>query len=165
MVLAEVFQKLGEENFAGAVRGISMGKLRTYQMFESFKVRAHLGKHNTEALRKSVPRFWARLGEGDEEFAKDLAQVVLLSHLDLILAVLEILGIPNDNGFFAKDLDASAYLSPGWQQRVYERFHGAFPEPALLLYINHLASELDKTAECFLPAALSGSVSTPDALA
>ena len=53
----------------------------------------------------------------------------------------------------AKDLDASAHLTPGWQQRVHEKFHGAFPEPALLLYINHLAWELDKTAARFAPAA------------
>ncbi len=52
-----------------------------------------------------------------------------------------------------KDLDASAHLTPGWQQRVHEEFHGAFPEPALLLYINHFAWELDKTAARFAPAA------------
>lgn len=128
-----------------------MGKLRTYQMYESFKTRARLHKLNSENLRKAIPRFWARIGEKDEEFAKELAQVFLLSHLDLIQAVLEFLGIPNENGFFAKNLDASAWLTPGWQQRVYEKFHGQYPEPALLLYINHLAWELDKPAECFLP--------------
>jgi hypothetical protein len=51
------------------------------------------------------------------------------------------------------NLDASAHLPPGWQQRVHDKFHGAFPEPALLLYINHLAWELDKTAARFAPAA------------
>ena len=153
MLLSEVFLTLGEENFASFVRGVSMGKLRTYQMFESFRTRARVHKLNTEILRKAIPRFWARLADKDEELAKDLAQVVLLSHLDLILAVLEFLGIPNENGFFAKDLDASAQLTPGWQQRVYDQFHGKFAEPPLLLYINHLACELDKTAGCFLPKA------------
>jgi len=153
MLLPEVFLKLGEENFASFVRAVSMGKLRTYNMYDSFKARAHLHKLNTETLRKAIPRLWARVAEEDDEFAKDLAQVVLLSHLDLILAVLEFLGIPNENGFFAKDLDASAQLTPGWQQRVYDQFHGKFPEPALLLYINHLAGELDKAAGCFLPNA------------
>jgi hypothetical protein len=153
MLLSEVFQKLGDDNFGVLVRGVSMGKLRTYQTYESFKVHAHLGKLNTETLRKAIPRLWARLGEGDQDLAEALASAILLSHLDLILAVLEFLGIPNENGFFSKDIDASAYLTPGWQQRVYDKFHGAFAEPSLLLYINHLASELDKNAECFLPPA------------
>jgi hypothetical protein len=52
-----------------------------------------------------------------------------------------------------KDLNASTHLTPGWLQRVYDKFHGAFPEPVLLLYINHLAWELDKTAVRFAPAA------------
>jgi hypothetical protein len=43
------------------VRSVSIGKLKTYQMYEGFKVRAHLPKVNTELLRKSVPKFWARL--------------------------------------------------------------------------------------------------------
>jgi hypothetical protein len=150
MLLSEVFLKLGEDHFGVLVRGVSMGKLRTYQRFESFKVHAHLGKLNTETLRKAIPRLWIRLGEGDQDLAADLAQAILLSHLDLILAVLEFLGIPNDNGFFAKDVDASAHLTPGWQQRVYDQFHAAYPAPVLLLYINHLASELDASAECFL---------------
>lgn len=149
MLLSEVFLKLGEVNFGAFVRGVSMGKLRTYQMYKSFQVSARLTKLNAEMLRKAVPRFWTRLSEGDDGFARELAQVILLSHLDLIGAVLGFLEIPNDNGFFAKDLDASKYLTPGWQQRVYEKFQGSFPEPALLLYINHLAWELDKTAVYF----------------
>jgi hypothetical protein len=153
MLLSDVFLKLGEENFASFVRGVSLGKLRTYGMYDSFKARARLHKLNTEILRKAIPRLWARLAEKDEELARDLAQVVLLSHLDLILAVLEFLGIPNQNGFFAKDLDASAQLTAGWQQRVYDQFRGKFAEPALVLYINHLAAELDKSAGCFLPEA------------
>ena len=153
MVLSEVFLKLGEGNFGALARGVSMGKLRTYQMYKSFQVSARLGKLNMETLRKAIPRFWARLSEQDEEFAKELAQVILLSHLDLIRAVLEFLEIPNENGFFAKDLDASAYLTPGWQERVYEKFRGSFAEPALLLYINHLAWALDKNAGYFAPAA------------
>ena len=118
-------------------------------MYKSFQVSARLGKLNAETLRKAVPRFWTRLSEGDEDFARELAQVILLSHFDLIGAVLEFLEIPNTNGFFDKDLDASKHLTPGWQERVYEKFHDSFPEPALLLYINHLAWELDKTAVYF----------------
>jgi hypothetical protein len=152
MLLSEVFFQLGEENFASFVRGISMGKLRTYQMYESFKTRARLGKLNTETLRKAIPRFRARLAEKDEEFARDLAQCALLSHLELIQSVLGFLEIPNESGFFSKDLNASAHLTPGWQERAHEKFKGSYPEAALLFYINHLAWELDKTAVCYTPA-------------
>jgi len=147
MVLSDVFLTLGEENFTSFARHVSMGKLKTYQMYESFKTSARLTKLNAEILRNAVPRFWARLAEHDEDFAKDMAQVILLSHLDLIENVVNFLGIPNQGGFFAKDLNPSAYLTPGWQERVYEKFKGAYPDAALLLYINHLAWELDKTAE------------------
>jgi hypothetical protein len=153
MLLSEALLSLPADDLAALVRGVSIGKLKTYQMYETLKARARLAKLNTESLRKAIPRFRARLEEKDEEFAKDLAQAMLLTHLDLILAVLEFLGIPNQNGFFAKDLDASPWLKPGWQQRVYDQFQGKSPEPALLLYINHLAWELDKSAGCFLPGA------------
>jgi len=153
MLLSEVFRELGKENLAAFVRGLSIGKLKTYQSYESFKTHARLAKLNTETLRKAAPRFWTRLNEGDEDFARELAHAILLTQLDLVQAVLGFLGIPNQDGFFAKGLDAAPYLTAGWQQRVYDKFHGAFPEPALLLYINHLAWELDKQAGCFMPSA------------
>jgi inorganic triphosphatase YgiF len=152
MQLSQAFVSLGEDRFGELVRGISIGKLRTYQLYESFKTRAHLAKVNTESLRKGVPRFWQRLGEGEEELAKELAQAVLLSHLDMIRAVLEFLGIPHQDGFFGKELDASKYLTEGWQQRVYEKFRGQFPEAVLRFYINHLAWELAKDEAVFVPA-------------
>jgi len=151
MLLSEVFVGLGDKSFDGLVRGISIGKLRTYQLYEPFKARARLVKLNTEHLHRAIPRLWARLAEKDEEFAKELAQAVLLSHFELVQAVLDFLGIPNENGFFSKDLDRTPYLTAGWQQRVYDKFHGAWPEPALLLYINHLAWELGKNEEIFQP--------------
>ena len=43
-------------------------------------------------------------------------------------------------------------LTPGWQQRVYEKFKDAFPPAALVFYINHLAWELDKKADYYQPA-------------
>ena len=153
MLLAEAFLKLGEESFAQLIRSISIGRLKTYQLYEPFKTRARVVKLNTESLRKAVPRFWARVSQQEEEFAKDLAQAVLLSHLDMIRAVLGFLEIPSEDGFFAKDLDASKYLTDGWQRRVYDKFRSAYPEPALLLYVNHLAWELDKSADCFVPDA------------
>lgn len=151
MRLSEVFVHLGEQRFGDLVRRISIGKLRTYQLYESFKTRAHLGKVNTETLRKAAPRLWARVQENDEDLAKDTAQAILLTHFDMVKSVLDFLGIPNEDGFFAKDLDASSYLTDGWQQRVYDKFHGVYPEPAILLYVNHLAWELEKEPRLFTP--------------
>lgn len=152
MRLSEAFTALGEERFAQLVREISIGKLKTYQLYETLKTRAHLAKLNTESLRKGTPRFWARLQEGDEEFAKDLAQGVLLGRLDMIRAVLDFLGVPNQDGFFEKNIDAQPYLTDGWQQRVYEKFRDQYSGPALPLYINHLAWELAKEPALFAPA-------------
>src|SRR6266542_3005235 len=103
MQLSDVYLKLGESGVEQLIRGISIGKLKTYQIYEGFKVRAHLAKLNTESLRKATPRFWARLEEHDEDFARDFGQAILVSHLDMITAVLDFLGIPNEAGFFAKD--------------------------------------------------------------
>ena len=141
MEISEVYQGLGQEAFGQLIRGISIGKLRTYQIYEGFKVRAHLQKVNTESLRKAVPKFWDRIRE-DEEFGRDLAQAVLVSHLDLIAAVLDFLGVPHENGFFAKDMDPKPYFTEGWEERVFENFRTAFSEPLVLFYINHLRWEL-----------------------
>jgi hypothetical protein len=153
MQLSEAFLSLGEDEFAGLIRRISLGKLRTYQLYETLKTRAHVAKLNTESLRKAAPRFWARIGEGDEEFAKDLAQSILIAHLDMIHAVLDFIGIPNNDGFFEKDLDAQPYFTDGWQQRAFEHFRDVYPKAVLLLYINHLAWELAKDPVLFVPAA------------
>ena len=153
MQLSEAFLSLGENTFAQLVRQISSGKLRTFQLYEPLKGRAHLAKLNTETLRKATPKFWARLNERDDEFARDLAQAVLVCHMEMIVAVLNLLGIPNNDGFFDKNLDPSKHLTEGWQERVYEEFRGRFPEPVLLLYINHLAWELEKEPRMFTPAA------------
>jgi hypothetical protein len=149
MQVADAFRAAGEEGFAKLIRGISMGKLRTYQMYDAFKARAHVTKLNTEALRKAAPRFWSRVIDGDEEFAKELAQAILVSHLDMVIAVLDLLGIPNENGFFDKKLDASKHLTDGWQQRVYDRFREQYAQPVLVFYINHLGAELTDQAEPF----------------
>jgi hypothetical protein len=153
MLLSDVFLSLGEQPFGKLVGSVSMGKLRTYQLFDRLKARAHLAKLNAETLRKAAPRLWARLTERDDEFAKDLAQAILVSNLDMIVAVLDYLGIPNDGGFFAKDEDPKQHLEEGWQQRVYEKFRGQYPEATLLFYINHLAWETGSEAGVFQPAA------------
>ena len=155
MQITDVYLGLGQEAFGQLIRGISIGKLKTFQIYEGFKVRAHLPKVNTELLRKSTPRFWARIAEPDEDFAKDLAQAVLVSHLDMITAVLDFLGVPHENGFFAKNMDPKPYFTEGWEDRVYEKFRSGFPEPILIFYINHLRWELLGAAELYRPAAPS----------
>ena len=127
MQLSEIFLGLGEEQFRQLLRGISIGKLKTYQLYDRVKVRLHLAKLNSENLRKAEPRLWARLAEKDEDFATDLAQAILVSHLDMIKAVLDELGIPNQDGFFEKDIDGTKYLTEGWQQRTYEKFKDNLP--------------------------------------
>ncbi len=153
MQLSGVFLQLGEERLPLLLRGISIGKLRTFQLYERFKIRTHLSKVNTENLKKAAPRFWKRLSEYDEEFATDLSQSILIGHMDMIAAVLNFLGVPNEQGFFAKDLDAKRYLTEGWQNRAYDRFKAEYPDALLLFYINHLAWEMAGEEKAFLPAA------------
>lgn len=153
MQLSGVFLQLGEDRLPPLLRAVSIGKLKTYQLYERFKTRTHLPKVNTESLRNAAPRFWTRLNEHDEEFATDLSQAILISHMDMIAAVLNFLGVPNEEGFFAKDLDAKQYLTEGWQTRVYERFKDDYPQALLLFYINHLGWELGSAQEAYLPAA------------
>lgn len=153
MQMCDVYLALGPEVFRQLVRGISIGKLKTYQVYERFKLRAHLVKLNSEALRKAEPRFWSRIEAREEDFATDLSQVFLLSHLDMIVDILNFLGIPNEQGFFDKDLKPDQYLTEGWQQRVFEQFASKYKREILLFYINHLDWELNKTDQVFLPAA------------
>ena len=153
MQMCGVFQALGPDVFHQLVRGISIGKLKTYQIYERFKLRARLVKLNSESLRKAEPKFWARIESGEEEFATDLSQVFLLSHLDMIVDILNFLGIPNEQGFFDKDLNPAQYLTDGWQKRVFDEFSGKYQREVLLFYINHLDWELNKTDQVFLPAA------------
>src|SRR5689334_25281447 len=149
MQLSEIFVGLGESMFAQLLRTISIGKLKTYQLYDRMKVRLHLSKLNSEMVRKAEPKFWTRLSEHDEEFATDLAQAILVSHLDMIKAVLDELGIPNQEGFFDKEIDGAKYLTGDWQKRVFEKFKGVYPEAVLLFYLNHLGWELAKSEQVF----------------
>jgi hypothetical protein len=154
MYISDVYLVLGEEAFGKLIRGISIGRLKTYQIYEGFKIRARLPKLNTEALRKAAPRFWARIGERDEEFGKDLAQAILVSHIDMISAVLDLLGVPHENGFFAKDMDAKPYFTEGWEARVLEKFQSAYSDALIVFYINHLRWEVLGAAEAWRPGAV-----------
>ncbi len=149
MQLSEIFLGQGEQAFGELVHAISLGKLKTYQLYERMKIRFRLAKLNSESMKKATPKFWARINEKDEDFATDLSQAILVSHLDMIKAVIDDLGIPNQDGFFDKDIDGSKYLTDGWQQRTYEKFKNAYPSTVLLFYINHLGWELVKSEEVF----------------
>jgi hypothetical protein len=153
MQLCDIFLRLGEETFEKNMRSISMGRLKTYQLFDRMKMRLHLNKLNSETMRKAAPRVWARVEAHDDEFATDIAQAILVSHLDMIKAVLDHLGVPHEDGFFAKDADVSEYLKEGWRQSTWEKFHATFPPAPLLFYINHLAWEIAKAEDVFAPAA------------
>ena len=154
MQVSDIFAGLGEERFRELLQSISIGKLKTYQLYERVKTRLHVHKLNTEALRKAAAQAWPRIQEHDQEFASELAQAILVSHLDLIVAVLGFLEIPNEDGFFAKDLEAEKYLTEGWPQRVYDHFKEQFPQSLLLFYINHLAVEVQHAEALFTPAPL-----------
>jgi hypothetical protein len=155
MEISDIYLGMGQDAFERLVRSVSIGKLKTYQMYEGFKVRAHLHKVNTELLRKSVPKFWARLSERDEDLGKDLAQAILVSHLEMITAVLDFLGVPHENGFFAKDMDPKPFLTEGWEERVHQHFRERFPDPILVFYVNHLRWELLGATELYRPASQS----------
>jgi hypothetical protein len=152
MQLSDIFLRLGQDNFQQLLGLISIGKLKTFQLFDRIKTRLYLHKLNNETLRKAGPRVWPRIEEHDEEFASDIAQAILISHMDMIVAVLNHLNIPHEDGFFAKDADVSGHLTEGWQQRVWDQFHATYPAPALLFYINHLGWEIAKAEEVFAPA-------------
>jgi hypothetical protein len=145
MELSEVYAALGRERFEDLLGRISMGSLRTYQIFDSLKVYARLNKLNRERLRKAAGPLWQRLEEGDQDLARELAQAVLVSNLSFVVEALDFLEIPHDgNGFFSKDEAVADKLSEGWQKRVFEEFRERYPESVILLYINHLDWELAK---------------------
>ena len=71
----------------------------------------------------------------------------------MIGAILDFLGVPHENGFFAKDMDAKPYFTEGWEARVLENFKTGFSEPLVLFYINHLRWELLGASDVYRPAA------------
>jgi hypothetical protein len=153
MQMCDVFIALGPAVFEDLLRHVSIGKLKVFQIYDRFKARAHLAKLNSETLRKAHSKLWARIEAREEDFAADLSQVLLISHLDMIIDVLNLLNIPHQDGFFEKDLKPEQYLSDGWQEKVYDNFQDKYPKSTLLFYINHLDWELTKPEKVFVPAA------------
>lgn len=143
---------MGETAFAELLKRISISRLRTYQIYEHVKLRTRLNKLNTEHLRHAAPRLWSRLSERDADLATDLAQAILVSNLDMIIAALDALGIEHQDGFFSKDADLSSQLSGDWQQRTYDALKEKFPPVVLEFYLNHLGVESGRASELFKPA-------------
>ena len=81
MPLTDVFLTLGQDGFVQLMRSVSLGKLKTYQLYDRIKTRTHMVKLSSETLQKAAPRLWARFAERDEEYAQDLSQAVLVSHV------------------------------------------------------------------------------------
>lgn len=153
MELADVYTALGEEKLKELLKSVSISRLRTYKMFDQVKTRMHLTKLNSEHLQKAAPRLFERLKSGDKDLATDLAQAILVSHLDMIIETLNFLGIPHQDGFFAKDANTSQYLTDGWQQKAYEGLKDKYPATILVFYINHLAAETGNAATLYTPGA------------
>ena len=151
MELSDVFVALDGSAFEELVKGISMGSLRTYQVYEPLKVHAGLHKLNRERLRKAVPRLREQLANANQDLARDLAQGILVSNLAVVIDVLDFLEIPHDgNGFFDKEGSAKDQLTDGWQQRVADHFRETYPKALILLYINHLDWELGEPSAPFI---------------
>ncbi|MBI2686245.1 MAG: hypothetical protein HYX27_08010 [Acidobacteria bacterium] len=154
MQLCDIYEGLGDQAFRDLLKAISLGKLRTYQLFERLKVRLRLNKLNTESLAKSAPRQWERIvKERDDAFAMELGQAVLVCHMDVIVDVLDHLQIPHQEGFFEKDADISKFLTGEWQQRAWDAFSEKHPRAVLAFYLNHLAVEMTKEPVLFNPLA------------
>jgi hypothetical protein len=153
MQLCDIYLSLGEEVFQDLVKRISISRLRTYQIFDHIKARTRLVKLNSEHLRKAAPRLWERLKEQDTELAADLAQAILVSHLDLIVAALDHLGVPHQDGFFAKETKVASYLKEGWQEKAFLTLKDKYPPNVVLFYLNHLAVESGAAESVYAPAA------------
>ena len=152
MQVCDVFLGMGESAFGDLLKRISISRLRTYQIYEHVKLRTRLHKLNTESLRKGAPRLWARLSEQDQDLAADLAQAILVSHLDMLIAALDTLGIEHQDGFFSKDADLSAQLSGDWQQSTFDALKDKYPATVLEFYLNHLGAESGRADAMFKPA-------------
>jgi hypothetical protein len=153
MALTDIYTQLGEDRLRDLLRHVSMGKLKTFQMFDRLKARAHLSKLSSESLRNAAPKLLGRIQGGDDVLAQELAQCILVSHLPMITAVLDHLGVPHSEGFFDKEADVAAKLEGAWQQSAYTAFADKHPQSVLVFYLNHLANEVTPDLPVFLPAA------------
>ena len=77
MQLSDIFLGLGRESLDQLLRAVSLGKLKTFQLFDRVKTRLHLTKLNQDNLRKCAPKLWTRFEAKDEQLAIDLSHVRL----------------------------------------------------------------------------------------
>ena len=47
MQLSDLFLRLGQDNFQQLMKAVSIGKLKTFQIFDRVKTRLHLSKLNS----------------------------------------------------------------------------------------------------------------------
>lgn len=151
MELSDIYLGLGRDRFDDVLGTVSMGSLKTFQVFESFKIRTRLSKLNRSRLRLAAPKLWARIEDGDQDLAKEIAQGCLVSHMDFVVSALDFLGIPHDgHGFFEKEAEATEKLVDGWQAKVFGEFKDKYPPALVLLYVNHLDWEMQEPTEVFV---------------
>lgn len=156
MELTAVYRALGQPRFDALAGAVSIGALKTYSVYESFKVRSRLSKLNRQRLRRAAPKLWERIADGDGALARDFAQAVLVSNMDLVVNVLDFLEIPHDgSGFFDKDAGPGEKLNHDWQRRVFDEFRERHGEALVLFYINHLSWEMGRPDEPFTGAVRS----------
>ena len=136
-------ERVGDQAVNIAVRVREMGAFANIDLPVDIPKLASLA---SAMVRKALQAFI----EGDA----DLAQSVLVSHLDMIAAALDCLGIPHENGFFAKDIDPKPYFTEGWEERVFGQLKGAYSETILIFYINHLRWELLGAESIYQPVAV-----------
>lgn len=151
MVLSQIYESLGTERFADLLRTISMGKLKTYQLYERLKIRLHVQKLNSETLKKISYRLYERIQQGDQDLATELAQAILLCNMDVVVDVLDHNGIPHEDGFFAKELDPKEHLKDNWRENTFQALREKYSPALLVFYLNHLAFELSAGEDVFTP--------------
>ncbi len=154
MKLTDAYRALGQQRFDTLLSSVSIGALKTYSVYDGFKIRSRLGKLNRQRLRRASPRLWERITEGDGDLARDFAQAILVSNIEFIVNALDFLEVPHDgNGFFDKEADPGKKLSNGWRQKVFDEFRERYGEDLVLFYINHLDWEMGLADEPFTGAA------------
>lgn len=160
MDFPEVYERLGMERSDRLVRSVSIGALKTFNVYEAIKIRSQLHTLNRQKLRAASHNLWRRIVRGDADLARDLTQAVLVSNIAFVAAVLDHLGIEHDgNGFFAKEGDYTEQLGAGWERAVFDTFRDRYPEELVLLYINHLGWETATLERPFLGDGADGAES------
>jgi hypothetical protein len=143
MVLSEVYSALAPEEFSKLLKAVSLGTVKTYNLFERLKIRFRVTKLNSETMRTIGPKLQARLKEGDEDLATELGQAILICHMPMIIDVLNHVGLPHEEGFFSKDVDPKQHLKDGWQQNAFDGLKDKHDPTLLRFYLNHLQFELE----------------------